>query len=241
MNNRTLLFNPRSANSKHRVPNSILQVGASIYGRHDFVFVDGNLERDPWATIAAPPAHRRVPLFRLHRDAGAATAPSHPLRAARPGGVSAGRQHLGRLFCQQPVARGARKRLRGFRGLWPRRPHVPGPARRARKRHPLRVHPQPHLENPRRRPHQKHQREPARPRRAAHLALRFPRPALPALALLEPYFFRKKNAGLPQQHGLPLQVLVLCGGAHFRGPLARQIGGRHFSRHPVCAPALGSR
>lgn len=48
---KALLFNPRSANSKHRVPNSILQVGASIYGKHDFVFVDGNLERDPWAAI----------------------------------------------------------------------------------------------------------------------------------------------------------------------------------------------
>ena len=48
---KVLLFNPRSANSKHRVPNSILQVGASIYGKHDFVFVDGNLERDPWAVI----------------------------------------------------------------------------------------------------------------------------------------------------------------------------------------------
>ncbi len=51
MTNKTLLFNPRSANSKYRVPNSILQVGASIFGKHEFVFVDGNLERDPWAVI----------------------------------------------------------------------------------------------------------------------------------------------------------------------------------------------
>ncbi len=51
-NNKVLLFNPRSANSKYRVPNSILQVGASIYGKYDFVWVDGNLERDPWTTIA---------------------------------------------------------------------------------------------------------------------------------------------------------------------------------------------
>lgn len=48
---KVILFNPRSANSKHRVPNSILQVGASIFGKHDFVFVDGNLERDPWVVI----------------------------------------------------------------------------------------------------------------------------------------------------------------------------------------------
>lgn len=50
---KVLLFNPRSARAKHRVPNSILQVGASIYGKRDFVFVDGNLEADPWPVIAA--------------------------------------------------------------------------------------------------------------------------------------------------------------------------------------------
>ena len=46
-----ILFNPRSANSKHRIPNSILQVGASIHGKHDYVFVDGNLEKNPWQKI----------------------------------------------------------------------------------------------------------------------------------------------------------------------------------------------
>lgn len=51
--NKVLLFNPRSARWKHRVPNSILQVGASIYGAHPFVFVDGNLEADPMARIEA--------------------------------------------------------------------------------------------------------------------------------------------------------------------------------------------
>ena len=30
--NKIILFNPRSANSKYRIPNSILQVGASIHG-----------------------------------------------------------------------------------------------------------------------------------------------------------------------------------------------------------------
>jgi anaerobic magnesium-protoporphyrin IX monomethyl ester cyclase len=49
--NKVILFNPRSAKWKHRIPNSILQVGASIYGKFDFVFVDGNLEEDPWSTI----------------------------------------------------------------------------------------------------------------------------------------------------------------------------------------------
>ena len=51
MHNKALIFNPRSAKGKHRIPNSILQVGASIYGIHDFVFVDGNLETDPWIKI----------------------------------------------------------------------------------------------------------------------------------------------------------------------------------------------
>lgn len=49
--NSVILFNPRSGRSKHRIPNSILQVGASIEGKQEYFFVDGNLERDPWNTI----------------------------------------------------------------------------------------------------------------------------------------------------------------------------------------------
>lgn len=51
MPNKILLFNPRSSNGKYRIPNSILQVGASIYGKYDFVCVDGNIEQDPWQII----------------------------------------------------------------------------------------------------------------------------------------------------------------------------------------------
>ncbi|OUR88822.1 radical SAM protein [Methylophaga sp. 42_8_T64] len=51
MKNKILIFNPRSAKGKHRIPNSILQVGAAIFGKFDFVFVDGNLETDPWQKI----------------------------------------------------------------------------------------------------------------------------------------------------------------------------------------------
>lgn len=51
--NKVILFNPRSANAKHRIPNTILQVGASIYEHYEFVFVDGNKERDPWEKIHA--------------------------------------------------------------------------------------------------------------------------------------------------------------------------------------------
>jgi anaerobic magnesium-protoporphyrin IX monomethyl ester cyclase len=42
-----LLFNPRAANSKPRIPNSILQVAASISGKFEYIIVDGNLEHDP--------------------------------------------------------------------------------------------------------------------------------------------------------------------------------------------------
>ena len=50
---KVILFNPRSARAKHRIPNSILQVGASIHGKFEYVFVDGNLEADPWSKIQA--------------------------------------------------------------------------------------------------------------------------------------------------------------------------------------------
>ncbi len=47
-----ILFNPRSNNYKPRIPNSILQIAASIDGKRDYVIVDGNLEEDPWSKIA---------------------------------------------------------------------------------------------------------------------------------------------------------------------------------------------
>jgi anaerobic magnesium-protoporphyrin IX monomethyl ester cyclase len=53
MKNKIILFNPRSANGKHRIPNSILQVGAAIHGKFDYIFIDGNREDDPWSKIEA--------------------------------------------------------------------------------------------------------------------------------------------------------------------------------------------
>jgi len=50
---RVLLFNPRSANYKPRIPNSILSIASSIEGIYDYVIVDGNLETDPWKKIQA--------------------------------------------------------------------------------------------------------------------------------------------------------------------------------------------
>jgi anaerobic magnesium-protoporphyrin IX monomethyl ester cyclase len=50
---KVILFNPRSATSKHRIPNSVLQVAACIEGQHEWVIVDGNRELDPWPKIKA--------------------------------------------------------------------------------------------------------------------------------------------------------------------------------------------
>jgi anaerobic magnesium-protoporphyrin IX monomethyl ester cyclase len=46
-----LLFNPRAQRHKARIPNSILQVAASIEGVFEYSLVDGNLEEDPWPKI----------------------------------------------------------------------------------------------------------------------------------------------------------------------------------------------
>ncbi|MDX2173021.1 MAG: radical SAM protein [Bacteroidota bacterium] len=46
-----LLFNPRAANHKPRIPNSILQVAASIDNKHNYIIVDGNLEVNPLEKI----------------------------------------------------------------------------------------------------------------------------------------------------------------------------------------------
>jgi len=50
---RVLLFNPRSANSKPRIPNAILAIAASIEGMFEYTIVDGNLEADPEENILA--------------------------------------------------------------------------------------------------------------------------------------------------------------------------------------------
>jgi len=51
--NKVLLFNPRSARYKPRIPNSILSIASSIEGLYDYAIVDGNMEIDPWDKIFA--------------------------------------------------------------------------------------------------------------------------------------------------------------------------------------------
>lgn len=50
---RVVLFNPRSAEWKHRVPMSLLALAAALDERFDVSIVDGNLDSDPEASIAA--------------------------------------------------------------------------------------------------------------------------------------------------------------------------------------------
>jgi radical SAM superfamily enzyme YgiQ (UPF0313 family) len=50
---KVLLFNPRSANAKYRIPNSIMNIAASIEGKFEWVIVDGNCEEDPYQKITS--------------------------------------------------------------------------------------------------------------------------------------------------------------------------------------------
>jgi len=49
--NKILLFNPRGAINKYRIPNSVLNIAASVEGRYEWVIVDGNRETDPYPKI----------------------------------------------------------------------------------------------------------------------------------------------------------------------------------------------
>jgi hypothetical protein len=49
---KVLLFNPRSGEHKHRIPNSVLQVAASIEGLCECLIVDGNRETGPWKVLS---------------------------------------------------------------------------------------------------------------------------------------------------------------------------------------------
>src|SRR5579871_2791910 len=51
MSDKVILFNPRAARTKPRIPNSILAAAASIDGKYEYVIVDGNLENDPGEKI----------------------------------------------------------------------------------------------------------------------------------------------------------------------------------------------
>ncbi len=50
--NKVILFNPKSAVAKHRIPNSIMNIAASVEGIFDWTIVDGNCEENPYQKIA---------------------------------------------------------------------------------------------------------------------------------------------------------------------------------------------
>ena len=51
--NGIILFNPKSAIAKHRIPNAIMNIAASVNGMYPWTIVDGNREEDPYHSIAA--------------------------------------------------------------------------------------------------------------------------------------------------------------------------------------------
>jgi anaerobic magnesium-protoporphyrin IX monomethyl ester cyclase len=51
--NKVLLFNPRAAVAKHRVPNALMNIAASVDGIFEWTIVDGNCEADPLQKIEA--------------------------------------------------------------------------------------------------------------------------------------------------------------------------------------------
>jgi anaerobic magnesium-protoporphyrin IX monomethyl ester cyclase len=48
-----LFFNPRSARAKFRIPNSILNIAASVNEKYDWALVDGNMETDSYQKISS--------------------------------------------------------------------------------------------------------------------------------------------------------------------------------------------
>ncbi len=46
-----ILFNPKSAVAKHRIPNALMNIAASVNGLYHWVIVDGNRESDPYRKI----------------------------------------------------------------------------------------------------------------------------------------------------------------------------------------------
>ncbi len=46
-----LLYNPKSAVAKHRIPNSLMNIAASIDGMYEWVIVDGNREEHPYEKL----------------------------------------------------------------------------------------------------------------------------------------------------------------------------------------------
>jgi anaerobic magnesium-protoporphyrin IX monomethyl ester cyclase len=73
-----LLFNPLATPTKPRIPNSVLQVAASINQKYDWQIVDGNIDQDPWPVIRK---HLQTGRFGFY---GSTVMPGPQLRQAIP-------------------------------------------------------------------------------------------------------------------------------------------------------------
>src|SRR5262245_49706457 len=58
-----LLFNPRSARWKHRLPLSLLTLAAVLEGKYDFEIVDGNFETNPVETLSRIIREKQIRYF----------------------------------------------------------------------------------------------------------------------------------------------------------------------------------
>src|SRR3989338_1564223 len=114
-----VLFNPRSADSKHRIPNSILQVGGSIEGLCDYYFVDGNLEQNPLDRIIELVEEHAVGYVGMTVMPGPQLRQAIPYVKAIKRTISAYYYDLGRLFCRESIPGGAQF---GLCGLCDQRP-----------------------------------------------------------------------------------------------------------------------
>lgn len=51
--NKVLLFNPKSADAKYRIPNSLLSIAAAVEGKFDWALADGNREADAYGKLCS--------------------------------------------------------------------------------------------------------------------------------------------------------------------------------------------
>jgi hypothetical protein len=77
--NKVLLFNPRSADNKYRIPNSILNIAASIEGKYEWVIVDGNCETRPTKKNRKLFTNRRVRISRFYGNAWPTAQGGYPI------------------------------------------------------------------------------------------------------------------------------------------------------------------
>ena len=73
-----LLFNPLATRHNPRIPNSILQIAASIDGHYDWVVVDGNIDKEPWDKIESYLKSGKIKYF------GSTVMPGPQLKQAIP-------------------------------------------------------------------------------------------------------------------------------------------------------------